>query len=195
METIKITQEHKDFVAKYAPGQDIGGFSNLSSSDLGKSSRLGFQWTGIYGELAWAIFRRGSLDHLRKLLEMKFRTLRPSGQGDGGFDDEISHNGSTRLIDIKSTHITDETQIPRLNLVIPEREFHQKMIYVCAFTIGEDKNDRLNVDRVILAGWCSNENVVSRWRIDPKKYAVSVPNLRPLSALKKIMKPEEAINV
>lgn len=187
MEVIKINQEHRDFVTKYAPGQDIGGFSNLSSADLKKSSRLGFQYTGIYGELAWYIYRYGSYDKLHKLLEYKFETLRPTKQGDGGFDDQITHNGLTRLIDIKTTHIVDEDQVPKLNLVIPEREYHTNMIYVCAFTLGEDKNDRKNIEKVILAGWCANENVTNRWRIDPNKYAVNVNDLRNLDVLKKIL--------
>jgi hypothetical protein len=187
MEVIEINQEHKDFVAKYAPGQDIGGFSNLSVTDLKKSSRLGFQYTGIYGELAWYLYRYGNYEKLRRLLEHKFETLRPAHQGDGGFDDQITHNGFTRLIDIKTTHIVDEEQIFKLNLVIPEREYHINMIYICAFTIGENKSDRLNVDRVILAGWCANEGVVNRWHIDPNKYAVTVNHLRNLSALKKIL--------
>lgn len=184
---IKITQEHKEFVEKYAPGQDIGGFSNLSSDDLKKSSRLGFQYTGIYGELAWYIYRYGSYDKLGELLEFKINNLRPTKQGDGGFDDQVTYKNLTRLIDIKSTHVSDKFWIPKLNLVIPEREFHEKMIYIGAFTIGKDSNDRLNIDEVLLAGWCANEHVSARWTKDPKKYAVRVPDLKNLDLLKKIL--------
>lgn len=187
MEVIKINQEHRDFVAKYAPGQDIGGFSNLSSSDLKKSSRLGFQYTGIYGELAWYIYRYGDYSKLGELLDYKFANLRPTKQGDGGFDDKITHNGFTRLVDVKSTHVTDKEWISKLNLVIPEREYHENMIYVCAFTVGPSSEDRLNVNEVILTGWVANEHVVDKWVKDPKKYAVKVPNLKKLPALKKIL--------
>lgn len=187
MEVIKISQEHKDFVLKYAPGQDIGGFSNLSSTDLKKSSRLGFQYTGIYGELAWYIYRYGSYGKLAELLDYKFQNLRPNKKGDGGLDDQVTHNGLTRLIDIKSSHVTDIDKLPRLNLVIPEREYHQNMIYVGAFTVGPSTSDRLDVTEVVLAGWCANEHVTDRWGIDPDKYAVKVPDLKNLEALKKIL--------
>ena len=186
-EVIKINQEHKDFILKYAPGQDIGGFSNLSPDDLKKSSRLGFQYTGIYGELAWYIYRYGSYQKLGELLDFKFKNLRPAKKGDDGFDDKVEKNGLTRLIDIKSTHVSDKEWIPKLNLIIPEREYHKNMIYVCAFTVGNDSNDRLNVNEVILSGWCANEHVVNRWSKDPKKYAVPVSNLKKLSVLKKIL--------
>jgi hypothetical protein len=189
MITIPITQAHKELTLKYAPGQDLGGYSNLDKSDLGKSSRLGFQHTGIYGELAWHMFRRGNTIKLVKILEEKFATLRPTKKGDGGYDDDITHNGTTRLIDIKSSHIVDEDQIPKLNLVIPDREYHEHMIYVAAFTIGNSKEDRLNIDRVVLAGWCPNEQVKDRWRYDDKKRAVRVPNLRDMSSLKSIFEP------
>jgi hypothetical protein len=50
MEEIIITPEYRAIVEQHSPGQDIGGYSNLDKSDLNKSSRLGFQHTGIYGE-------------------------------------------------------------------------------------------------------------------------------------------------
>ena len=87
MEIIKINKEHKEFIAEYGEYQNIGGLSNLSSSDLKKSSRLGFQYTGLYGELAWYIHRYGSYDKLKKLLDFKFANLRPANKGDGGEDD------------------------------------------------------------------------------------------------------------
>lgn len=186
MEVIKITQEHRDFVAQYAPNQDIGGFSNLSKEDLKKASRLGFQHTGVLCEVGWNLFRYGNLNKLQELLDFKFANLRPTGKGDEGYDDEITHNGFTRRIDIKGSHITNKDWMSKLNLVIPEREYHEKMIYVCAFTVGQSAEDRLNVEEVILAGWVPNEQVKERWRVDPKKYAVQVPNLRDLSSLKKV---------
>jgi hypothetical protein len=184
---ITITPEHRAFVEKWSPIQTLGGMSNLDPSDLGKSSRLGFQHTGIYGELAWQLFRRGNIDTLQKLLDHKSATLGLGKRGDNGYDDEITHNGKTRLVDIKTSHITDEAQIPKLNLVIPEREYHTDMIYVAAFTIGSSKEDRLNIDKVILAGWCINENVKERWRYDDKKFAVRVPILKPLTSLKQVL--------
>jgi hypothetical protein len=185
--TVPITDEHKATVLKYSPNQDIGGVSRLDPADLAKSSRLGFQHTGIYGELAWNLYRRGNTDELVKMLEHKFATLRPARKGDDGEDDTITHNGKTRKVDIKTSHITDEAQIPKLNLVIPEREYHTDMIYVAAFTIGNSKDDRLNIDRVILAGWIRNEDVKDRWRYDTKKFAVKVPDLKELATLKRIL--------
>lgn len=187
MEVIKIEKEHIDFTSKYGENQNIGGFSNLSPDDLKKSSRLGFQYTGIYGELAWYIYRYGSSEKLAELLDFKFQNLRPNKKGDGGFDDKVEKNGLVRLIDIKSTHVSDKDWIPKLNLIIPEREYHKNMIYVCAFTVGNNSNDRLNINEVILSGWCANEHVSDRWSKDPKKYAVPVSSLKKLSILKKIL--------
>jgi hypothetical protein len=195
MQVISMTDEYKEFVNKMAPLQTIGGLSNLDSNDLDKSSRLGFQYTGIYGELAWHLFRRGNFILLQEMLEEKHRTLRPKRKGDDGRDDEITFRGITRKVDIKTSHITDEEQIPRLNLVIPDREYHEMMIYVAAFTIGSDKNDRLNVDKVVLAGWCPNEQVKDRWKYDDKKRAVKVPNLRNLASLKTIFDSESMVKV
>lgn len=183
---VKIEKQHIDLANKYGNYQNIGGYSNLNKFDLSKTSRLAYQFTGIFGEISWHIYRRGNTDTLTKLLEHKFATLRPTRKGDDGYDDELTHNNLTRKVDIKTSHITDQSQIPKLNLVIPEREYHTNMIYVAAFTVGSSKEDRLNIDKVILAGWCINENVKERWRYDDKKFAVRVPNLKPLSILKRL---------
>lgn len=183
METILINTDHRELIDRYAPDRDLGGFSNLSSNDLNKSSRLEYQYTGLYGELAWYLYRYGNLDKFKQITEQKRDTLTPLMKGDDGFDDEICHNGFTRLIDIKCTHVSDETQIKYLNLVVPPREYHEKMIYICGFTIGKD---RKNVNKVVLAGWCPNEQLQEKWKIDPSKFAVKVPNLKNLSILKKI---------
>lgn len=183
MENIKISKKEKDFVKKYANYQNLGGFSNLSSNDLKKASRYDFQLTGLYGEVAWYLYRYNSYDKLKDLLEYKYINLN-FGKGDGGEDDKITHNGITRLIDIKSSYITNLDKISRLNLIIPEKEFHKNIIYVCAFTIGETRE---NIDEVYLAGWTPNEDVTQKWFYDPKKYCVKIPNLRNLSSLKKIL--------
>ena len=64
MEEVEITKEHQDFVVPYAKGRDLGGFSNLGKNDLQKSTRLDFQYTGLYGELAWYLFRYGNYEKL-----------------------------------------------------------------------------------------------------------------------------------
>jgi|ERR1019366_3829932 hypothetical protein len=184
MEIIKINKEHLEFVEKYAHYQDLGGYSNLASNDLNKASRYDFQLTGLLGELAFYLYRYGSYDKLRELLDHKYATLRPAGKGDDGFDDQVTHNGTTRFIDIKSSHVVNADKIPRLNLIVPERELHQKMIYIAAFTIGETRN---TVDEVALVGWAANEDIIKKWFYDPKKYCVPVFNLRNLSSLKKIL--------
>jgi hypothetical protein len=184
MQTISITPEHYEFVAQYAPKQDIGGFSNLSAHDLNKATRHDYQITGVLGELSWYLFRYGNYNKLQALLDQKHQELRPLHKGDGGLDDIITYNGYTRKIDIKSSHVTDIDKISHLNLVIPEREFHTNMIYVCAFTVGPN---RTQVEEVVLAGWCVNEDVHKRWRYDPHKYCVPVPELRKLEVLQKIL--------
>ena len=184
---IKIKKEHTDLVLKYGICQTIGGFSNLNKSDLAKASRLDFQYTGLYGELAFSLYRYQSIDKLKALLDNKFETLRPTRKGDNGYDDEITHNNFTRFIDVKSTHIThpDEILSRNLNLVIPQREYHQKMIYVAAFPVG-NSSDRADVHSVVLAGWVPNESVTKRWRYDEAKFAVPASELRDLSILQKI---------
>jgi hypothetical protein len=178
--TIKINKEHTNIVHKYGICQTIGGYSNLNKSDLSKASRLEYQYTGIYGELAWHLYRRGNTNTLVSLLEHKFATLRPAGKGDNGFDDSITANGKTRLVDIKTSHVEDIAKIQYLNLVIPQREYHQNMIYVCAFTVGKNRS---NVDSVILAGWEINECINKRWKYDSAKWCVPVKDLRQMEEL------------
>jgi hypothetical protein len=172
---IPFTKEHLEFAKVYAEKQTIGGFSNLASSDLKKASRYAFQITGVLSEAAFYIYRYGSIDKLKSLLDLKFETLRPAKKGDGGFDDSVVIDKKTRLIDIKGSHAEDRDRIKRLNLVIPEREFHQNMIYVCAFTVGKSRE---TPDSAVLQGWVFNEEISKRWYYDQRKYCVAVPDLR-----------------
>ena len=180
MKTIVITEEHRKFIDIYADKQTIGGYSNLDKKDLQKFSRNDYQKTGIFGELAWYIHRYESYDKLKNLLDFKFETLRPKNIGDNGFDDSITYNDQVRFIDIKSSFVENENKIQYLNLVVPMREFHRNMIYIAAFTIGKD---RRNIDKVILSGWCFNEDIKDRWKYDDKKFCVSVKNLKPIEGL------------
>lgn len=184
MELVNLSQEHRDLVANYAPKYTLGGYSNLSKDDLNKATRHDFQLGGIAAEVGWYLYRYGNYDKLQKLLDFKYEYLRPLRKGDDGLDDSITHNGNTRKIDIKSSHTVDIDRIQYLNLVIPEREFHQQMIYVAAFTIGPSRE---NIQQVALAGWCGSEDVHKRWKYDPKKYCVPVNELRNLEVLKKIL--------
>jgi len=180
MKKIVITNEHKQIVKEYAPGLDIGGFSNLSKADLNKSSRLEYQYTGLYGELAWYIYRYGEVgvDKFIATQTVKNSTIKP-GQGDGGYDDRIQFDIS-RLIDVKASHVIEESKIQYLNLVIPPRELHNDSLYIAAFTIGKD---RINVDEVVLAGYVLSENVKDKWKYDNYKFAVAVKNLSNLDEL------------
>lgn len=180
MINISLNEEHLKFIEGRAPSLDIGGFSNLKKKDLSKASRLDYQYTGLYGELAWYIHRNGDYNKFKNVLDYKFDACRKNNVGDSGFDDSITSNEKTRLVDIKSTHIEDRKRIQFLNLVIPPREFHDNMIYVCAFTIGKD---RRKVDEVILAGWCINEDVHKKWKYDNTKYCVPVADLRDMREL------------
>jgi hypothetical protein len=179
---IPFTKKHLEFAKVYAEKQTIGGFSNLKSFDLKKASRYSFQITGVLSEAAFYIHRYGSTDKLQELLDLKFEALRPKKKGDGGFDDSIKIGKKTRLIDIKGSHTDDVEKIQRLNLVIPEREFHENMIYVCAFTIGKEREEP---DYAVLQGWVYNEDVKDRWYYDRNKYAVAVPNLKNMKELDK----------
>lgn len=187
MEIIPVSEKMSQFVASQAPRFDLGGFSNLKKADLNKSSRLGFQFTGLYGETAWYMYRYGSFKKLKALLDFKYDNYTKTGKGDDGEDDSFEFEGSRRLIDIKSTHVTDFSQVRTLNLVIPPRELHDNMIYIAAYTIGPDKGNREKVEQVVLAGWCLNEEVTERWGYDPAKYAVKVKNLHPMSELNKAL--------
>lgn len=180
MINISLTEDHFNLIEQRAPSLDIGGFSNLKKADLSKASRLDYQYTGLYGELAWYLHRYGNYEKFKNVLDYKFDTCRKNNVGDSGFDDSITHNNKTRFLDVKATHIEDKKRIPSLNLVIPPREFHKNMIYVCAFTIGKD---RRHVDDVFLAGWCITEDIYKKWKYDDTKYCVPVSDLRDIKEL------------
>lgn len=177
---IEIPKECKAFLGEFAEKQTIGGFSNLAKEDLAKASRLDFQFTGIQGELSWYIHRYNSINKLKDLLDYKFANLRPANKGDGGFDDSITYNNKTRLVDIKTSHCESIDRIKRLNLIVPAREYHEHMIYVCAFSIGKTRQD---VDKVVLAGWCINEDIHRKWAYDNNKWCVPVSELRDMKEL------------
>ncbi len=182
MKIIDINKEHISFVESQAPRLDIGGFSNLATNDLSKASRLEYQYTGLYGELAWYLYRYKDHKKLKELLDYKYENCRKNGIGDSGFDDSISSNDKTRFVDIKTSHVKSIEKIPYLNLVIPQREYHENMIYVCAFSIGENRKE---VNKVAIAGWCINEDIKERWKYDTNKYCVKVNDLRPLIKIEK----------
>lgn len=185
MISIQLNDEHRKIIADRAPSLDIGGFSNLASNDLGKATREDFQITGIAGELAWYLFRHGNESKFIETFDHKANTIVPKGKGDNGFDDSITFNNKTRFVDIKSSHVENEDKIQYLNLVIPQREYHNNMIYICAFTVGKD---RRNVDRVILAGWETSEYITDRWKYDNNKFAVQTKNLRPMKELDRFIR-------
>lgn len=182
MVKIKITQDIKDFVAKFAEKQNIGGFSNLKKFDLNKASRLDFQYTGLYGEAAWYLWRHGSIDKLETLLLEKETEFKNTKKGDNGLDAIINFNGVDKQVDIKSSYVDKEEKINTLNLVVPEREYHDDQIYVGAFTIGKSRKD---IDEVVLKGWCLTEDIKDRWHYDRSKYAVKSKDLKDMDLLKK----------
>lgn len=185
MISVEIGKKYSDFIERYAEFQTIGGYSNLDKSDLKKASRNDFQRTGVVGEVAFYLHRYGSIDKLKELLDLKFETLRPTKKGDGGFDDSITFNNKTRLVDIKTSHVEHQDKIKFLNLVIPQKEFHPNMIYVCAFSIGPSRKE---VNSVILAGWEINECINKRWKYDDSKWCVPVSDLRPMEELEKYIR-------
>lgn len=181
MEVIQVTEAHKKIVEEYAPKQTIGGLTNLSNHDIAKATRQDFQYTGIYGEIAWHEFRYGKLDHLIETLDMKYKELRPKRKGDDGIDDLLTFRNITKKIDIKATHWKTEN-IDHLNLIVPKREYHENTIYVAAYTIG---NSRQDPEKIILAGWANNERVTKIWRADePDKRCVPVSELREMKLLR-----------
>lgn len=177
---VVLNKEHLSFVDSRAPSLDIGGFSNLKKKDLTKASRLDYQYTGLYGELAWYLHRYGDYNKFQHILDYKLEICRKNNIGDSGYDDSITHNNKTRYLDIKSTHVDNEVRINNLNLVIPPREFHDNMIYICAFTVGKT---RRAVDKVVLTGWCINEDVHKKWEYDKTKFCVPVRELRDIKEL------------
>jgi hypothetical protein len=190
MISISINAKYYKFINKYATHFTLNGFSNLSKQDLGKASRKEFQFTGLYSELAFYLHRYGSIDKLEAILDEKVKVLIPlfgtaASRGDGGYDDSITSNGKTRLVDIKGSHCENKERIQYLNLVIPERELHKNMVYVAAFTIGKTREA---VDEVLLAGWCITEDITKRWKIDPKKWAVPVSELRDMGELEQYIR-------
>jgi hypothetical protein len=187
MKIINVTDEMKAFVAEMAPRDDLGGFSNLKKSDLAKASRLDFQYTGLFGEVAWYVWHYGdtkeTYDKLRTLKDRKYDTYVKTGKGDDGEDDTLTlGDGTALLVDVKTTHTNSLAKIPSLNLVIPPRELHDRAFYVAAFTVA-DENQRRTPKLVALAGWVRTNDVSKRWTIDPNKWAVKVTALFPFTKL------------
>jgi hypothetical protein len=184
---IVIDEKYNSFIEEYSKKLDLGGYSNLNKTDLGKSSRRDFQKTGLFCELSWNLHRYGNIDLMHSRLDNKLEHYKKSGKGDNGVDDTISYQGKERIIDIKGSHCQDAERIKYLNLIIPQRERHenQKMIFIAAFTIG---TDRSTIDKVVLAGWTYGEDVVSRWRVDESKWAVEVRNLSDMKELEKFIR-------
>lgn len=182
---IKLNKEHLDFIKSKAPSLDIGGFSNLKKNDLAKATRHDFQITGLAGEAMWFLYRYNSLDKFKAVLDYKFATCRKNNVGDSGFDDCITYNKITKLVDIKTSHVSDEQKIQYLNLIIPPREYHKNMIYICAFTIGPD---RTNINTVIFPGWCFTEDISKKWSYDNSKWCVPVKDLRDIKKLDKYIR-------
>ena len=178
---ITFSDNDKELIKSFAPKFDIGGYSNLSKNDLAKASRLDFQYTGLYGELAWNIFRYKSSERFKDLLDYKFDTCKKASTGDFGFDDSITANNKTRYIDIKSSYSKDEERIKYLNLIVPQKEYHPNMIYIAAFTIGKSRTD---IDYAIISGWCINEDLKTKWKLDPNKFSMETSKLRPIDDLK-----------
>lgn len=178
---IPNTDEYRKIVEEYSIKQTIGGLTNLSNHDISKASRQDFQYTGIYGEIAWHVFRYNNLNKLIDTLDMKYKELRPLRKGDDGIDDILTFRNLSRKVDVKATHRPSD-DIYRLNLIVPKREYHENTIYVAAYTIGPN---RQNPNNIILAGWANNERVTKIWRQDePDKKCVPVSELRDMNLLK-----------
>lgn len=181
MISIAINKEYYKFMDEYSSKLDLGGFSNLSKSDLNKSTRKQYQITGIVGEMAFYLWRYNSIDKLKSNMDKKIAYYEISGLGDGGHDDAITYKDKTRFVDIKTSHVTTKDKIQYLNLVIPKREMHHNMIYVAAFSVGPDRSD---VSDVILSGWVFNEEIHKKWKYDESKFCVPVSDLKPMEDLK-----------
>lgn len=180
MISINIPEKYNSFIDEYSKKLTLNGFSNLNEMDLSKSSRTDYQITGLYGEISFRIYRYGDADNLKSLVDKKLDYYKRTKQGDNGYDDEIIYNDKKRFIDVKTSHTDSEDKISRLNLIIPPRELHQDMIYVCAFTIGKNRRD---INFVILAGWALTEDIKKKWGYDDTKFCVPVKDLRDMKEL------------
>ena len=177
---INVKNKFNDFLEEYSKKLDLGGFSNLASDDLGKASRKDFQITGILGEIAVSMYRYGNIDQIKINLDEKLKHYYKTGLGDNGRDDIVIYNNKTRFLDVKASHTTSEEKINYLNLIVPQREYHKNMIYVAAFTLGKSRTE---IDDVILAGFCFNEDIHKRWQYDNSKWCVPVSELRKMEEL------------
>src|SRR5271166_7087076 len=104
MKTVKIGKEYFPLVEKYATHFTLNGFSNLDKKDLEKASRKSFQFSGLYGEVGYSLYRYGTIDKLQEVLQKKVEILvplfgTPNVKGDGGYDDHITSNGKTRFVE------------------------------------------------------------------------------------------------
>jgi hypothetical protein len=177
---INVKNKFSDFLEEYSKKLDLGGFSNLAADDLGKASRREYQETGLWGEIAVSMYRYGNIDQMKINLDKKLEFYYKTGKGDSGKDDVVIYNNKTRFLDVKASHTSSEEKINYLNLVVPQREYHQNMIYVAAFTLGKSRTE---IDDVVLAGFCFNEDIHKRWKYDESKMCVPVNELRKMEEL------------
>lgn len=184
MIVVQVDDELQTLVSEQAPRFNIGGMSNLNSTDLAKADRGDFQYTGLYGEAAWFRHRYGAdgLAMLRRQLDFKYENYTNTGKGDNGEDDRITFRGTPRFLDVKTTHIKSVSDVARMNLVVAPREMHPNMVYVAAFAVGPN---RQNATEVVIAGWCLNEDLKDKFFLDPVKFAMKVPKLTPIENLSK----------
>ena len=187
MITVQIDPKYLPLVENYAAKLDLGGRSNLSSSD--SSARQLVMSSNIRVSLVKSPIVSGYMDTPMIFFHSSMYKLahyEKTGQGDNGRDDEITYNGFTRFVDVKSSHTNDIRRIKNLNLIVPENEFHEKQIYIAAFTLG---SSRIKIDQVILAGFCYSEDLWRKWPIDRSKFCVPVTELRDMERLKKKLAP------
>lgn len=169
-----------DLVKEYAPKFDLGGRSNLSALDLAKASREDYQYTGLFGELAWYRHRYGEpgIQKWKEWADFKLNR----GTGDNGEDDNITFRGTARLLDVKTSWAASIERVKQLCCVVAPKELHDNMVYVQAFAIG---SERQKINDVVLAGWCLNEDLKEPWYFDKSKFAVRFERLTPPENLTK----------
>lgn len=186
MINIAINENHRKLADIFAPQLNKGGHSNVPKKFSKSSSRLEQQYIGLYGEMAWFLYRDGDLDRFKNIMEAKIEI----GKGDNGIDDTITKNNYTRKVDIKATYsislddFNDRIKNENINLLVPEREYRKDTIYVSACSIGKDKR---NIENVIIYGWTINEKLNNKWKYSKDIYCVKPNDLFGAEKLKEIL--------
>jgi len=178
---ITITEEELEVVFENAKKATLNGTSQIRSGANRKATCGTDNLAGQLGELALHKYFYGENGFEFYKQAREIRNANPKA-GDGGRD---LFDGKKHLnVDIKCSRLKLGAKAMSYNMVVPEKEYHLKWVYIAAFC-GMNKDGTEKNDKVVLTGWVKSEDI-SKLR-DFKGYGdrhfCQVSELRPLDSL------------